>query len=90
MPEKTPIPHSLTIDNRSDMSVTGVVQVISYDENHIVLKTDYGKLYITGRNLVAGEISNTSNILKLSGEISALQYRGVTNKNESLFKRLTK
>ncbi len=90
MPEKILMPHSLTIENRSDMAVTGVVQVISYDENHIVLKTDYGKLYITGRNLVAGEISSSSNILKLSGEISALQYRGMANKNESLFKRLSR
>ena len=44
MSDKILLPHTVTIDNRRCMSVTGVQQVVAYDEFHIILKTDYGYL----------------------------------------------
>ncbi len=90
MSDKILLPHSLTIENRKDMQVTGVRQVVAYDEFHIILKTDYGALTINGRDLTAGEISSTNNTLKLSGSIETLQYKAVRDKSESFLQRLMK
>lgn len=88
MSDKIFLPHTVTIENRHSMTVTGVVQVVAYDEFHIILKTDYGTLFIQGRELTAGEISSASNTLKLTGTVESLQYKGVKNKSESLVSRI--
>ena len=88
MSDKFLLPHTVTIENRNTMSVSGVVKVMVYDEFHIILQTDYGQLIIQGRNIVAGEISSSSNTLKLTGEISSLQYKAKKDKSRDIFSRI--
>lgn len=90
MADKILNPHKITVENRSDMSVTGVIQVVAYDENRVVLRTDFGTLIIQGRDLVAGEISSINNTMKLMGNIDTLQYKGARDKRENLLSRLTR
>ena len=90
MSDKILLPHKITVENRKEMSVGGVVQVVSYDEYRIVLRTDYGTLIIQGRDLVAGEINSATNTLKLTGRIDTLQYKAAKDKSESLFARMMK
>ncbi|MBQ5327482.1 MAG: YabP/YqfC family sporulation protein, partial [Oscillospiraceae bacterium] len=87
MADKILNPHKITVENRSDMSVTGVIQVVAYDENRVVLRTDFGTLIIQGRDLVAGEISSINNTMKLTGNIDILQYKGAKDKRENLLSR---
>ena len=82
--------HKVTIQNRQDMSVSGVAQVVSYDEYRIVLRTDYGTLIIQGRDLIAGEISSATNTLKLTGRIETIHYKAVRDKSEGLLQRMLK
>ena len=72
------------------MAVSGVVQVVSYDEYKIVLRTDYGTLVISGRDLVTGEINSATNTLKLTGRIETLQYKAARDKSENILSRLMK
>ena len=90
MSDKILLQHKVVIENRASMSVAGVIRVVSYDENRIVLGTDYGTLLITGRGLMAGEISSTNNTMKLTGNIDTLQYKGARDKRESILSRLTR
>jgi len=90
MSDKVLLPHTVTIENRKRMSVTGVLQVVAYDEFHIILKTDYGQLTIQGRDLSAGEISSSRNILKLTGGIETLHYKASKDKSQGLLARLLK
>ena len=80
--------HKITIENRKDMHLTGVLQVIAYDEYKIILKTDYGRLTISGKNLVAGEMSAESGILTLCGDIDFLQYQANRGKSEGAIAKL--
>ena len=84
------IPHKITLENRNTMAVTGVLQVVSYDEYRIILRTDYGTLSIQGRDLVAGEISSSQNTLKLTGRVETLQYKAARDKSEGLLARIMK
>lgn len=90
MSGKILLQHKVIIENRGAMSVDGVTQVVAYDENRIVLRTDYGTLIVTGRDLVAGEISSSNNTMKLTGNIDTLQYKGARDKREGLLSRITR
>ena len=43
--------HRVVLENRSKGTVTGIQDVVSFDENQIVLDTDMGLLTIKGKNL---------------------------------------
>ncbi len=90
MSDKILLPHTVTIENRNKMSVSGVRQVVAYDEFRITLRTDYGTLFIQGRDLVAGEISSSSNTMSLTGKIENLQYKAARDKSESFLSRIMK
>ena len=90
MSDKILLPHTVTIENRNQMSVSGVRQVVAYDEMHIILRTDYGILVIQGREMIAGEISSTSNTMKLTGKIETLQYKAAKDKSEGFLSRILK
>ena len=90
MSDKVLLEHKVTIENRKAMTVSGVGQVVSYDEYRIVLRTDYGTLIIRGRDLVAGEISSATNTLKLTGRIENIQYKAAKDKSEGILQRMLK
>lgn len=90
MSDKVLLEHKVTIENRKAMTVSGVGQVVSYDEYRIVLRTDYGTLIIRGRDLVAGEISSATNTLKLTGRIETIQYKAAKDKSEGILQRMLK
>ena len=90
MSDKVLLEHKVTIENRKAMTVSGVGQVVSYDEYRIVLRTDYGTLIIRGRDLVAGEISSATNTLKLTGRIETIQYKAAKDKSEGSLQRMLK
>ena len=74
MADKILSEHTVFMENRRSMKLTGVVQVIAYDEYRLVLKTDYGKLTVSGKNLVAGQMNTESRTMELTGDINYLQY----------------
>ena len=47
----TGISHRLTLDNRKKAFVTGVKDVVSFDEKEILLQTADGRLQIRGSGL---------------------------------------
>ena len=51
MGETQQTPHKLTLDNRKKLTVTGVSEVVSFDEDGIVLHTDMGRLHVLGHQL---------------------------------------
>ena len=82
MADKILSEHTVFMENRRSMKLTGVVQVIAYDEYRLVLKTDYGKLTVSGKNLVAGQMNTESMTMELTGDINYLQYQANHGKSE--------
>ena len=69
------LPHKLTLNRREQLTVTGVSEVMGFDENTVVLHTDLGTLSVHGKELQLKELSVDSGQTAVTGQISALVYR---------------
>ena len=52
--------HSISMENRTKLNVTGVEDVESFDENAIIMNTSQGDLIVRGTGLHIGRISELS------------------------------
>lgn len=66
--------HGVTLLNRSKMTITGVLDVICFNDDKIDLKTNMGKLIIKGRSLNINKLSTDSGELDVTGEVQMLEY----------------
>ena len=68
------LPHKLTLTERKSLTLTGVTDVISFDENTVLLTTTLGRLEIQGENLQLKNLSLEGGQVLVEGEISSLYY----------------
>jgi sporulation protein YabP len=66
--------HSLIIEDRSTLTLTGVTDVDCFDEKAIRLYTTLGELIIRGRKLHVGDVSVESGNMHITGDVWQLQY----------------
>ena len=94
MEEKMNIrPHKLTLENRRAGTVTGIREVVSFDENQVVLDTDLGLLTVKGKDLHVSRLTLEKGEVDLDGTIDSLNYssnEALRKSGESLFTRLFK
>ena len=75
--ESTGVParvHSLQMEGREKLSLSGVEDVSGFDENLIVLSTGQGALSIRGTELHIERIDLPSGALEVRGHIQELSY----------------
>ncbi len=83
--------HRLSMDQRRECKITGVVEVHSFDENTILLETVDGVLTIKGSGLHVSRLSLDKGEADVSGKVNSLSYseRGsLAKKGEGLLTRL--
>ncbi|MDR3239355.1 MAG: sporulation protein YabP [Clostridiales bacterium] len=66
--------HTVSIDRREGVSVTGVVDVISFDEETIIAETEMGVLIVRGANLHVNRLQLDSGELSVDGHINSAAY----------------
>ena len=82
------LPHNCILEDRKTLSVSGVNDVRSFDEQTIVAATDYGELTIRGEKLHITKLSLEIGELCIEGKISSLQYADVIEKSGSFLSRV--
>ena len=80
--------HSIHIDNRELISVTGVKDVASFNEQEVELLTEAGDLRIEGNELRITKLSLDEGQVIVEGEIVALEYEEAPAERGSLFSRM--
>ena len=83
--------HKLTLQNRGSVMLTGVKDVVAFDENQVVLDTELGLLTIKGKNLHMNRLTLEKGEAGLEGQIDSLSYssnESLHKSGESLFNRL--
>ena len=74
MAENLQLPHKLTLNERKQLTLTGATEVVSFDENTVVLRTNLGTLIVQGHNLQLKTLSLDGGQVAVDGEIAALVY----------------
>lgn len=82
------IPHCVSMENRKRITLTGIKEVDSFDEQNIVLLTDYGELSVRGNGLHIGKLSTDSGEMSVEGKIDALIYSDETVHQGGFFSRV--
>ena len=78
----------IILKDRKEISLTGVTDVDSFDENSVVAYTNYGELTISGNNLHIGALDTEKGELSIDGEISSLCYLDNRPKSEGFFRKV--
>ncbi len=67
-------PHKLELLNREKGSITGVQDVVSFDENQMILDTDMGLLTVRGRALHVSRLTLEKGEVDIEGEFESFSY----------------
>jgi len=82
------MPHSLTIEDRGKMTVTGVSDVDSFDEQTMIIYTDMGELTVRGKGLHISRLNTETGELNITGTVSALAYTDDRTKGGGFLSRI--
>ena len=66
--------HTLSQSARERVSITGVCDVQSFDEQSVILVTDCGELTVEGEGLHVGVLDIERGIVELDGSINGMYY----------------
>lgn len=72
--EPTQLPHKLTLDQRNKLTMTGVTEVVSFDDTIVVLHTSLGTLEVQGQQLKLKTLLPEGGQVTVEGEIDVLSY----------------
>lgn len=89
--KQLPRAHKIAVVGRKSGTVTGISDVLSFDENEILLDTDMGMLTIKGKELHISRLSLELGEADLEGKVESISYsdKGHKKKQEgSLITRL--
>ncbi len=80
--------HTLCLDNRTKLTLTGVNDVLGFDEQTVNLLTDIGALIVKGESLHINKLSLETKDVSIDGKINSLQYLSQSTKSlkSKLFK----
>ena len=65
---------NIVLENREKLSISGVLDVLSFDDQIVILETELGLLTIKGENLRINKLSLDTTEVVINGEIYNLGY----------------
>ncbi|MBE5921430.1 MAG: sporulation protein YabP [Lachnospiraceae bacterium] len=80
----------INLIQRENLKVTGVLDVVAFDENGILLETLEGRLHVKGSELKVKKLSEEVQELEVIGRVDSLAYSqgGTTKKGGSLLVKM--
>lgn len=79
----TGVIQNIVLENREKLSISGVLDVLSFDDQVVMVETELGLLTIKGQNLRINKLSIDTSEVIVEGEISYLAYSEVTQSKSS-------
>ena len=90
MTEENIMPHSVILNERKELRVSGVTDVDSFNEESIAAYTGLGALIISGEELHISRLDVETGELSVEGNVSSLAYEVNHTKGKSFLSRLLK
>lgn len=85
--------HKMSMVNRKTCALTGIVDVIAFDENEVILETEMGVLMLKGQGIHVKRLSLEQGEVELDGKLDSFLYteqKGLGAKSESFLQKLFK
>ncbi len=70
----TNVIQNIVLENREKLNITGVLDVLSFDDQIVILETELGLLTVKGENIRINKLSLDSSEVTIDGEIYQLAY----------------
>lgn len=88
----TNIIQNLILENRNKLSISGVLDVLSFDDQIIIIETELDLLTVKGENLKINKLSIDTAEVIVEGDINSLTYsnKNLDKKSEGLFGKIFK
>ena len=88
----TGVIQNLILENRGKLSISGVLDVLSFDDQVVMIETELGLLTVKGENLRINKLSIDTSEVIVEGEISYLAYsdKEIEKIKESLLSKIFK
>lgn len=74
MDDSIRLPHKLILNERNNLSVSGVSEVVSFDDTAVVMRTGMGVLTVHGQQLQLKNLSLDGGMVAVEGNVAALIY----------------
>lgn len=66
--------HNIKLENRNKFEATGVINVLTFNEDNVILNTSLGILNIHGKNMKVNKLNVDNGDVTIVGEIYSLIY----------------
>ena len=89
----TGVIQNLILENRGKLSISGVLDVLSFDDQVVIVETELGLLTVKGENLRINKLSIDTSEVIVEGDISSLTYsdsKTLENSKRSLISKIFK
>jgi len=88
----TNVIQNLILENREKLNISGVLDVLSFDDQIVVVETELGLLTVKGENLRINKLSLDTSEVIVEGEIYNLSYseKAIDKKGGSLLGKIFK
>ena len=71
---KTGVIQNLILENREKLSISGVLDVLSFDDQVVMVETELGLLTVKGENLKINKLSIDTSEVIVEGNVAYLSY----------------
>ncbi len=78
----TSVIQNLILENRGKLSISGVLDVLSFDDQVVMVETELGLLTVKGENLRINKLSIDTSEVMVEGTISLLSYSNNESEKE--------
>ena len=73
MPEQT-FPHTLNLTDREKLTLTGITEVITFDDTTVIMHTTLGRVTVLGSRLQLKSLTPDGGNVTVHGQIDAISY----------------
>ena len=84
---------NIVLENREHLTLTGIIDVFSFDDQIIIIETELGLLTITGDDLKISKLNLETSDFVVDGKIDTISYstESLTNKkNKGILNKIFK
>lgn len=84
---------NIVLENREKLNITGIVDVLSFDDQIIIIETELGLLTIKGEDLKINKLSIDTSDFMVDGKVNSLTYSSSDSsisKNKNILSKIFK